>query len=298
MLQMQKNFVLPIQDARVKELVLNICRQIKGVGARALLVGGGVRDAALKRQFKDIDIEVHGISGDELLRELSKTWKIFEVGKSYNVFTIRGEDIQIALPDGYFPPEKFEESLKNSANRRDLTINAMAIDPLTEEIFDPAGGYADLEAGIIRHVSERFAEDTIRVLRIMQLVARYDFRVAPETLEICRQLTLADQSRERVFQEWQKLLTKGVKISKGLHFLNKCGWLRFFPGLEAMVNCPQDPEWHPEGDVWVHTLHSLDSFARDRTGDEREDLIVGLAVLCHDIGKPKTTCEEGEEFAV
>ena len=94
---------------------------------------------------------------------------------------------------------------------------------------------------------------------------------------------------ERVFEEWRKLILKGRRPSRGLSFLRSSGWIRHFPELLAMVHCPQDPEWHPEGDVWTHTLHVMDAFARERIDDGWEDLVVGFACLCHDIAKPSTT---------
>ena len=179
-----------------------------------------------------------------------------------------------------------------AAARRDFTINAIALDPLTDEVIDPFDGRADLAAKILRHTSARFAEDPLRVLRAMQLVSRFDLDVAPETVALCRSIEPEDLPQERIFAEWKKLIQKGVHPSRGLAFLRDCGWLRHFPELEALIGCEQDPEWHPEGDVWIHTLHCMDAFAAERIGEEREDLIVGLAVLCHDLGKPATTARE------
>jgi tRNA nucleotidyltransferase (CCA-adding enzyme) len=126
----------------------------------------------------------------------------------------------------------------------------------------------------------------------MQLSARFELTVAPETVTLCQTLSQDGQPSERLWAEWKKLLLQGVKPSIGLHFLRHCGWLRFYPELAALQDCPQDPAWHPEGDVWIHTLHCLDWFAAERTGDEQDDLIVGLGVVCHDFGKPHTTIEE------
>jgi tRNA nucleotidyltransferase (CCA-adding enzyme) len=123
----------------------------------------------------------------------------------------------------------------------------------------------------------------------MQFAARIPAEVCPETIELCQTLTPEGLSPERYFAEWEKLLLEGKQPSRGLHFLKACGWLQYFPELEAMSGCPQDPKWHPEGDVYEHTLHCLDAFARERTGNREEDLIVGFAVLCHDMGKPATT---------
>jgi tRNA nucleotidyltransferase (CCA-adding enzyme) len=127
------------------------------------------------------------------------------------------------------------------------------------------------------------------VLRGMQFVARFNLRAAPETIDLCRNMNLAGLSAERLFGEWSKLLLKGVSIARGLEFLRDTNQLTAYPELAALIDCPQDPQWHPEGDVWVHTGHCLDFFAAHRTGSRYEDLVVGLAVLCHDLGKPATT---------
>ena len=172
---------------------------------------------------------------------------------------------------------------------RDFTINSMLYDYLDGRLIDPYGGRLDLDKRILRHTSDRFAEDPLRVLRAMQFSARFDMDVAPETVALCSKIPFENLAPERVFEEWKKLILKGVKISRGLFFLRDCRWIRYFPELAACVNCPQDPHWHPEGDVFVHTAFCMDSFAASRIGDEWEDLIVGLAVLCHDFGKPLCT---------
>jgi tRNA nucleotidyltransferase (CCA-adding enzyme) len=160
------------------------------------------------------------------------------------------------------------------------------------ELRDPFNGRGDLDARILRHASNRFAEDPLRVLRGMQLSARFELTVASETVTLCRTLSQESQPCERLWEEWKKLLLQGSKPSLGLQFLRHCGWLRFYPELAALEGCPQDPVWHPEGDVWIHTLHCLDWFAAERTGQEPDDLAVGLGILCHDFGKPATTREE------
>jgi tRNA nucleotidyltransferase (CCA-adding enzyme) len=178
--------------------------------------------------------------------------------------------------------------------RRDFTINAMAWDPDTLELRDPFNGRADLAAHVLRHASDRFTEDPLRVLRGMQLAARFELTPAPETVALCKTLSQDGQPNERLWEEWKKLLVQGIKPSLGLTFLRDTGWLRFYPELAALQGCEQDPVWHPEGDVWIHTLHCLDWFAGERTGLREDDLIVGLAILCHDFGKPLTTRTDGD----
>ena len=138
----------------------------------------------------------------------------------------------------------------------------------------------------------------LRVLRAMQFAARFEFSVAPETVALCASLTQADLPPERLMEEWTKLLLRGRKPSLGLRFLRDCGWTRFYPELHAMIDVPQDPEWHPEGCVWTHTAHCLDAFAQERVGVRDEDLVVSLAVLLHDIGKAADHEMEGGHPAV
>ena len=153
----------------------------------------------------------------------------------------------------------------------------------------PVDGASDLQQHRLRHVSTAFAEDPLRVLRGMQFIARFELKADPHTLDLCRTLDPQHLPQERLWEEWKKLLLKGRDIFAGLRFLQDCGWLSYFPELAALVGCAQDPHWHPEGDVWQHTGHCLNAYARNRIGDDWEDLVVGLAVLCHDFGKPDTS---------
>ena len=268
-----------------------ICERVRDAGGRTFAVGGCVRDAALGLPLRELDLEVFGLSPSRLREVLERVHPVERVGRAFAVLKLRGLPIDVSVPrdagewDASAGPEE-------AAARRDFTINAVAVDLHSGERVDPFGGLADLEARVLRRTSPRFSEDPLRVLRAMQLVARFDLSVEPDTLAACRALRGASLARERVFEEWRKLLLRGVHPSRGLVFLRDCGWISDAPELEALIDCPQDPEWHPEGDVWVHTLHCLDAFAERRIEDEREDLIVGLAVLCHDLGKPAATAEE------
>ena len=164
-------------------------------------------------------------------------------------------------------------------------------DPLTETFIDPFNGKKDLKNKILKHTTEKFSEDPLRVLRAMQFIARFEFQIAEESLQLCRQISIENLSKERIFEEWKKLLLKGKKISLGLDFLKQADWLGYFPELEALSGCQQYKKWHPEGDVFVHTALCLDAFVEERhlCNDEKENLIVGLGVLCHDFGKPVTS---------
>jgi len=280
--------------------MLDIAALVKGAGGRALMVGGAVRDLILGgKEVKDIDLEVFGIAPEALERVIGAKYSFDPCGLSFGVLKLHHLDIDVSLPRretkrgtghrGFLIDSDPYLTVAEAASRRDFTINAIYYDPLDGRLEDPFGGVGDLNAKILRHVSEKFPEDPLRVLRGVQFVARFDLEPAPETVEICRKMTMEGLPAERLFEEWSKLLVKGDKIGKGLEFLRGTGWVRFFPELERLIGCEQDPHWHPEGDVWNHTCLCLDAFARRRIGDPREDLVVGLAVLCHDFGKPATS---------
>ena len=280
--------------------VVGIARE---AGGRALLVGGTVRDTLLGLPAREIDVEVFGIPPHRLLEILGAHFTLDLVGKAFGVVKLRDHPIDVSIPrreskrglghKGFEIRSDPDLTPEEAALRRDFTINAVAFDPLTGERIDPLGGARDLEARILRHAGPQFAEDPLRVLRAMQLAARFDLAVAKETVALCSTLDLEELPRERIFEEWKKLLLLGKRPSLGLAFLREAAWIRFFPELAALIGCPQDPEWHPEGDVWIHTLHCMDAFAGERIGDALEDLVVGFGVLCHDLGKPSTTVSEG-----
>ena len=288
--------------------VLKIARCVREAGGRAFLVGGCVRDALLGIQGGDFDMEVFGVAPEALTGALSRDFRLDLVGLSFGVVKIHGHAIDVSLPrreskrgighKGFFIDSDPSLTVDEAASRRDFTVNAIYQDPLTGEHLDPYGGRSDLRRRILRHVSGKFAEDPLRVLRGMQFIARFGLEPDPETVRICRSMTIEDLPPERLFGEWKKLLLQGVRISRGLAFLRDTGWVRYFPELDRLIGCRQAPEWHPEGDVWNHTCFCLDAYAADRderrkklSGDElsrqdHEDLIVALAVLCHDFGKP------------
>ena len=300
---MERLEIVPL-PSELAAAVADVAQRVRAAGGRALLVGGCVRDALLGQTAKDADLEVFGVPPAALEKLVAAAYPVITVGKSFGVLKIRGLELDISLPrrerrtgplhTDFAVDADPAMSYHDAAARRDFTLNAISWDPLTHELIDPFNGVGDLRAKILRHTTERFAEDPLRVLRAMQLAARFEFSIAPETVALCATLTMEGISAERVFEEWQKLLVKGKKPALGLEFLRACGWVNFFPELVAIIGCPQDKQWHPEGDVWVHTLHCLDAFAARKTGDAWEDLVVGLAVLCHDLGKPATTTHEAD----
>ena len=294
---------LRVLPADILAAVRDIAERVRQAGGRALMVGGSVRDLLLGvGSVKDVDLEVFGIPPDDLQRIIGAKYPFDPCGVSFGVLKIQHLDIDVSLPrreskrgeghKGFLIDSDPQLSVWEAASRRDFTINAMYYDPLAGQFEDPYGGIADLRDRILRHVSPKFVEDPLRVLRGMQFIARFDLRPAQETIDICRTVQIEGLPPERLFEEWAKLLTKGHQIGRGLDFLRATGWVRYFPELQRLIGCPQDPKWHPEGDVWEHTKLCLDAFARRRLGDRDEDLLVGLAVVCHDFGKPATTARD------
>lgn len=288
------------------ELIERIAEIAASKRGRSLLVGGCVRDDIMGFTPKDFDMELFGISETDvevILRDAGasvvRCGRSFPVWKAWDETMGQGEAIDVALPrrerkaglkhTDFSVQLDPSLSFEDASSRRDFTMNAIGLDPLTSEILDPHQGRADIAAGVLRHVSPQFAEDPLRVLRGAQFCGRFGLKADPNTLAFCRTLTPEGLSKERLWEEWKKLILKSRSPSKGLRFLEGTGWLRYFPELEAIIGVNQDPGWHLEGDVWTHTLHCMDAFAETRSGVEGDDLAVGFAVLCHDLGKASTT---------
>ncbi len=277
----------------------DLCDVIKSKGGRVYLAGGCVRDMLLGLNPGDLDIEVFGLREEELANALKTRFLTHKVGKSFGVFKLRGIEADISIPrlEEKTGPKHtdFEISLKpdleirEAALRRDFTINSMYWDLAHHELIDPYGGKAALEQKILRHTSDKFSEDPLRVYRAMQFVARFDLNADAATIELCKSMSPDNISRERIFEEWNKMLLKGTHIRKALNFLREVAWISEFPELENLINCEQDPKWHPEGDVWNHTLLAMDAFAAHRKDESKDSLVAAYAILCHDMGKPHTS---------
>ncbi len=281
-------------------------------GGRPLLVGGAVRDALLGLPVKDYDVEVYGLDADRLREVLSSMGSVNAVGEAFTVYKVSGlpgvdgaVDVSLPRRDSKVGPGHRgiavagdgTLSVEEAARRRDFTINALLLDPRTNAILDPCGGEADLRAGRLRAVDPRtFDEDPLRALRAVQFAARFELEVDPDTAKLCAAMPLAELPAERVFGEIEKLLRKARRPSRGLRLLREWGMLeRVAPELLPLKDTPQDPEWHPEGDVWTHTLLAVDCAVEETERlDHPQALTVMLAALCHDLGKPSTTqFEEG-----
>lgn len=279
---------------------LEIARTVRDAGGRALVVGGWVRDRALGLDPKDLDIEVFGIDAPALRTLLERIGRVDAVGESFTVYKVVGHDVSLPRREsktgrghkGFTVEGDPHLSFEEAARRRDFTINAMSWDPLTDETIDPFRGADDLKAGILRAVdATTFADDSLRVLRAVQFAARFGLTLDEQTRTLCRTLPLDDLPAERIWGEVEKLLLRAPRPSIGLALALDLGIVdQLWPELKALVGCEQEYEWHPEGDVWIHTLMVTDQ-ARSRLEglDYPRRVVMMLSALCHDMGKPATT---------
>ena len=183
-------------------------------------------------------------------------------------------------------------SIEDAARRRDFTINAIAWDPLTDTYEDPFDGRADLDRRVLRAVDlTTFGDDSLRVLRAVQFAARLELALDADTASLCRRIALDDLPAERVWSELEKLLLAAERPSVGFALSLDLGVVdRLLPELKPLVGCTQEREWHPEGDVWTHTLMVIDKARELNTDLDRPRLItLMLGAVCHDLGKPSTT---------
>jgi tRNA nucleotidyltransferase (CCA-adding enzyme) len=273
----------------------------------AFLVGGCVRDWLFGIPNKDYDIEVFGANYEQLAGALSRWGRIDLVGRSFGVIKLTvspGETYDFSIPrrDSKVAPghKGFSISIepnitpKEAAARRDFTINSLLYNPRDNQVLDFFGGAKDIQARVLRHTSAAFVEDPLRVLRGMQFIARFGLKAADETLALCREMkaSYGELALERIRDEWFKWAEKSTVPSAGLRFLNATGWIEHFPEVHALKDTQQDPEWHPEGDVFVHTCHCCDALARLpewQAADPESRIVYMLAVLAHDFGKPAST---------
>jgi tRNA nucleotidyltransferase (CCA-adding enzyme) len=274
---------------------------------RSFLVGGCVRDWLLGTQVKDFDVEVFGVTYEQLASALERWGKADLVGRSFGVvklmtpsglcydFSIPRLDSKVAAGHKGFSVA-FDPGItpQQAAARRDYTINAMAFDPRQNRLLDFFDGEDDLHRHILRHTSDAFVEDPLRVLRGMQFASRFGLMAAPETVALCHQIkdSYRELAIERVWEEWAKWAEKSRLPSAGLKFLLAAGWIEHFPEIKVLAETPQDPEWHPEGDVFIHTCHCLDALVQLpewQAADPMTRIVLSMAVLAHDFAKPQTT---------
>ena len=286
-----------------ESLARAIAKAVSHEGGRTYYVGGFVRDQILGRHSKDVDIEVFGVPVSDLEELLAGFGEVTTVGASFGIFNLKGHTLDIAVPrragtDHRGGKNDLAEvadpslSTREAALRRDLTMNALYQDVLTGEVVDLVGGRADMEAGVIRHVDDdTFAEDPLRVMRVAQFAARFDMTVDASTVALCSRLDLSDLPSERVQEELRKALLKAERPSVFFEVLRDMHQLDpWFVEVRALEGVPQNPMYHPEGDVWAHTMLVLDAAAHQR--DEAADpFAFMLSALCHDFGKAATTGE-------
>ena len=284
------------------EMARAVAEAVARAGGRTYYVGGFVRDRLLGRENKDIDIEVHGISVQTLEGILDSLGERLTMGASFGIMGLKHYELDIAMPrseratgrghrdfavivDPFIGPEK-------AARRRDFTMNALMQDVLTGEVLDFFGGVADMRRGILRHVDdESYGEDPLRALRAAQFAARFGFTVAEETRALSATMDLAALPGERILGELEKALLKADRPSVFFEELRKMRQLGvWFPEAEALIDLRQNPVFHPEGDVWTHSMQVLDEAATLRSR-ARFPLRFMLSALCHDFGKAVTTEE-------
>jgi poly(A) polymerase len=284
---------------------LRIVVQLRAAGYEAYFAGGCVRDLLLGVPPKDFDVATSA-HPDAVLALFPRT---FAVGAHFGVLLvcdeINAQEIvtevatfrsEVAYLDGRHPTEvRFSSSAREDVIRRDFTINGMMFDPvlhnqtcnLTSAVLDYVGGQNDLRAGIIRAIGEpqrRFEEDKLRMLRAVRFAARFEYTIEPETERAIRQLApgIAQVSRERVRDELTRMLTEG-HARVAFELLDRTGLLHeVLPELTKLHNVAQPPEYHPEGDVWIHTLLLLEKLPAGASPT------LAWGALLHDIGKPAT----------
>ena len=285
----------------VPDKVIDLAKAVRAAGGRALLVGGCVRDPLLGIQPKDWDLEVYGLEPATLRALLDRFGSVNVVGEAFTVYKI-GSDLDVSLPRRERKTGRGHRafvidgdptmSVEEATLRRDFTVNAILQDPLTDELIDPFHGSGDLKAGVLRAVSsDTFGEDSLRVLRAAQFAARFQFQIDEATVALCRQIDLSDLPPERIWGEIEKLLLLAERPSLGFQWLQKLTALeRLFPEIASLIDVPQDPEWHPEGDVYIHTLLTIDRAHELIEGlSYPRRVTVMLAAVAHDFGKPPTT---------
>ncbi len=285
------------------QMAEQLAMKVASAGGRAYFVGGFVRDRLMGQNGKDIDIEIHGITPQTLVSILDTLGERTVMGISFGVYGLRHYDLDIAMPRSETKTGRGHKDFtvdvdpflgtQKAAQRRDFTVNALMQDVLSGELIDHFGGIQDLREHRIKHVNDAsFGEDPLRVLRAAQFAARFAFEIAPETMALCSQMDLSTLAGERIMEELNKALLKAQRPSIFFDALRRMGHLHFwFPEVEALIGTPQEPRFHPEGDVYTHTMMVLDQAAQLR---ENAVFPRGLMIsaLCHDFGKPGTTAAD------
>lgn len=290
-------------ESRLRELLTRsieiepAVKQIADLSGIPYLVGGAVRDLLLQKPVHDLDIEVHHLTLDQVSDILSTQGPVSYVGKSFGVLKLHGSLVDWSLPrtdtSGRKPVVKLDPSMGiiEALKRRDLTINAMAINLITYELIDPFHGFDDLQKGILRSPDIIFfCEDPLRFYRVMSFIGRFGFYPDAQLQTLCKKMDISDVSVERIEYEFEKLLLKSKRPSLGIRWLvviNRLGDI--LPELVRTEQTQQNPRWHPEGNVFEHLMQTLDAATMLERGADFDNLILRYAALCHDLGKVDTT---------
>ena len=291
--------------------VVELCRDLRAAGGRAFVVGGWVRDALADKPTLEVDLEVFGLAAERLRERLAAHGAVDTVGEAFTVYKLRlAAAPELAAVDVTLPRRESKRGRGHrgfavvgdpdlppveAARRRDFTINAISLDPLTGELVDPFDGRGDLARRLLRAVDPAtFGDDSLRVLRAVQLAARFELAIDPDTAALCRGVALDDLAAERVWGEVEKWLRRAARLSIGWRAARELGVVaRLWPECQALVGCEQEAEWHPEGDVWTHTGLVLDEAAGLAGGlDRARRLTLLVAAIAHDFGKPATTLRQ------
>lgn len=298
-------------NIRGTSVVYKIAEAIAAIGGDCYFVGGCVRDAFISRYLfnvtsKDIDVEVFGITQAQLNEILEPYGRVTHVGH-FGVTKLSSSEgeFDFTFPrrdnhNGSSGHRAFDVEIdsnmtvEQASERRDININAISVNVITGEVIDPFDGIGAIQKRQIDVIGSGrfFTQDPLRVLRVFQISSRFDMIPSEKLVSVSKGIvdTYCDLSQDRVREEWVKWASKSISPSIGLRFLVNTGWSLHFPEIHNLVGVQQEPEWHPEGDVFEHTCHVVDAMAQLSKGESADTLVKRMfSALCHDFGKPFTT---------
>lgn len=297
---------------KLPSILTNILNNLLKIGIKPILVGGCIRDHFLKIDSKDYDIELYGVDNINIvLKALEQYGSVKEVGKSFGVLILHTDNysFDFTLPrleekigakhTDFKITTKTDINFKQASKRRDFTINSIGYDYGKNIFLDPYNGIEDIKNRLIKHIDDKsFCEDSLRVYRAVQFSSRFNFTIDDKTLLLCKKIVHSNEldflAKERVYEEFKKLFLKSKKPSIAFELLKQLGIIKkYFSELDNLIGCIQDKQYHPEGDVWIHTMLCIDELSKltQNLEDQNKKLILFYAILCHDLGKPFCTKE-------
>lgn len=280
-----------------REYISEITDRVSDCNGNVFYVGGCVRDEIIGIESHDFDIEVYGIMPDKLKAILNDLGEIHAHGALFGIYEAKGHNVDISQPRKYealfVNDENFEDTIdpfadpKTAALRRDFTMNAIMKNAKTGELLDYFGGMDDIKNKTIRCVSDdTFKIDPLRVLRAAEFSSRLGFEIESRTKQLMADADISELPKERVFAETRKALMNSEKPSVYFNILKEVDQLSaWYPELKACIGAEQNPDYHPEGDVWTHTMEVIDAAAKYRSEVNNPEKFM-FAALCHDLGKP------------